>query len=252
MLWFPSFPNERYLGLFHAAYAALKTPGHLYIHCDHETQFLIHPLLEAAGFYVWKPVIWDKIMLGMGYHFREAYEVILFAEKRSRNCSDMGIARGKDRKARGKGRPLNDSGHRDLKSILDEVSFVRAEAWPPFASPDGLPDFVRKARVNGGYDTEKPVRLQELLVLLSSDEGQLVVDPFCGSSSSGRAALMHGRDFLGGDTHVPARVASRAHLKALPDSVEVPPHELLGLARPLNEAGETREGQLALFGQGPE
>lgn len=42
-----------------------------------------------------------------------------------------------------------------------------------------------------------PVGLAERLILALTDEGQLVFDPFSGSASSGAAALLHNRRFLG-------------------------------------------------------
>lgn len=210
--WFPSFPNARYAALFAAAWDALKAPSHMYVMCDHETMFLIKPIIEAVGFYVWKPVIWDKVLLGGGYHYRECYEVVLFCEKRTKHCV-LG-----DRTPKGKGLQLNDKGHRSLKAILDDRSFVRGEPWPP--NMPEYPGFVTQARERTEFSTEKPVRLSELLVLQSSPEGGLVVDPFCGSSSSGRAALLHGRDFIGGDIYDLAHEVSRRNLGAIPHAVE--------------------------------
>lgn len=45
--------------------------------------------------------------------------------------------------------------------------------------------------------TVKPVALIEHLVRLFSQEGQVVLDPFCGSGSHGVAALKAGRSFIG-------------------------------------------------------
>src|SRR5690606_19844619 len=45
--------------------------------------------------------------------------------------------------------------------------------------------------------TVKPVRLMEHLINLFSAPGQLVVDPFLGSGTTGVAAINTGRDFLG-------------------------------------------------------
>jgi len=44
--------------------------------------------------------------------------------------------------------------------------------------------------------TQKPVELLERAILSSSDEGDLVIDPFCGSSSAAVAALKTGRDAM--------------------------------------------------------
>lgn len=44
-----------------------------------------------------------------------------------------------------------------------------------------------------------PVALMERIVLACSNSGDLVVDPFCGTASAGRAALKHGRHYVGFD-----------------------------------------------------
>src|SRR5262249_20654322 len=46
----------------------------------------------AAGFKFWKPLIWDKRTIGMGYHYRARYECILFFEKGKRKLADLGRA----------------------------------------------------------------------------------------------------------------------------------------------------------------
>lgn len=63
----------------------------------------------------------------------------------------------------------------------------------------GVPDVISARRIRGGYATEKPVSLLEVLVLQSSSEGELVLDPFMGSGSTGEAALKHHRRFHGVD-----------------------------------------------------
>jgi len=54
--------------------------------------FVIKPLAEAAGFRFWKPLVWDKQRIGMGYHYRSRYEFILFFEKGKRKLADLSIA----------------------------------------------------------------------------------------------------------------------------------------------------------------
>ena len=62
-----------------------------------------------------------------------------------------------------------------------------------------LDDLLSFPRVNNGYPTEKPVELLEVLVNNSSHPGDLVIDPFMGSGSTGVAALKNGRKFWGND-----------------------------------------------------
>ena len=63
---------------------------------------------------------------------------------------------------------------------------------------NSIPDVLKYKRVTG-YPTEKPVELLEQLVLNSSKPGDLVIDPFTGSGSTGEAALKHNRYFYGCD-----------------------------------------------------
>jgi site-specific DNA-methyltransferase (adenine-specific) len=89
--WFPIFPNSRLPALFAAMFRALKANTHLYFWCDSETMFVAKPIAEAAGFRFWKPLIFDKEAIGMGYHYRATYEFILFFEKGHRNLADKSI-----------------------------------------------------------------------------------------------------------------------------------------------------------------
>lgn len=166
--WFSIFPNARFPELFREAFRVLKKNTHLYLFCDQETMFVAKPIGEEAGFKFWKPIVWDKKLIGMGYHYRSRYEMILFFEK----------------------------GKRKLKSL-------------------SIPDILQEPRIRGGYPSEKPARLSEILIGQSSDEGDLVVDPFCGSGSVGVAARTLGRRFLGSDVCEEAVDITRERLAAI-------------------------------------
>jgi site-specific DNA-methyltransferase (adenine-specific) len=90
--WFTVFPNERFAELFAEAFRVLKRNTHFYLYCDAETMFVAKPEAERAGFKFWKPLVWDKKSIGMGYHYRARYEFILFFEKGKRRLADLGIA----------------------------------------------------------------------------------------------------------------------------------------------------------------
>jgi site-specific DNA-methyltransferase (adenine-specific) len=51
----------------------------------------------------------------------------------------------------------------------------------------------------GNHPTQKPCALLRRVILASSREGDLVLDPFCGSGTTGLAALAEGRRFIGID-----------------------------------------------------
>lgn len=91
-VWFQIFPNDRFEELFIECYRILKNHRHFYLFCDAETMFVVKPIAELAGFRFWKPIIWDKQKIGMGYHYRSRYEMILFFEKGKRKLNDLSIA----------------------------------------------------------------------------------------------------------------------------------------------------------------
>jgi site-specific DNA-methyltransferase (adenine-specific) len=90
--WFRVFPNARFGELFTEVFRVLKPDTHFYLFCDAETMFVAKPEAERAGFKFWKPLVWDKRTIGMGYHYRARYEFILFFEKGKRRLNDLGVA----------------------------------------------------------------------------------------------------------------------------------------------------------------
>ena len=160
--WFTIFPNARFEELFREAYRVLKRNTHFYLLCDAETMFVAKPVAEAAGFKFWKPLVWDKCTIGMGYHYRARYEFVLFFEKGKRRLNDLGVA-----------------------------------------------DIISVPRIRGGYPAEKPPEVAEVLIRQSSNEGDVVIDPFMGSGSVGVAAARLRRGFRGNDLN-PEAVAIAA------------------------------------------
>lgn len=90
--WFDIFHNDRFEELAFELYRVMKKNSHLYLFCDQETMFVIKPIAEKAGFKFWKPIVWDKVSIGMGYHYRARYEFILFFEKGKRKLTDFSVA----------------------------------------------------------------------------------------------------------------------------------------------------------------
>jgi site-specific DNA-methyltransferase (adenine-specific) len=163
--WFSIFPNSRFPELFAEVYRVLARNSHMYMFCDAETMFVAKPIAEAAGFKFWKPIIWDKKRIGMGYHYRARYECILFFEKGKRKLNDLGIA-----------------------------------------------DIIEAPRIHGGYPTEKPTAVSEVLIGQSTSPGELVADPFMGAGSVGLAAAKLGRSFIGNDICAEAVTITRSRL----------------------------------------
>lgn len=89
--WFEIFPNDRFEELFIEVYRVLKKNSHFYLFCDQETAFIVKPIAEKVGFKFWKPIVWDKMKIGMGYHYRARYEFILFFEKGKRKLNNLAV-----------------------------------------------------------------------------------------------------------------------------------------------------------------
>lgn len=205
--WFPTVSNDYFVPFFAECYRVLADGTHMYVMCDEETSEAVKPMIRGAGFSLRKSLIWHKVgkleqvhcpkcglhvcdrrspgTPGMGYPYRSAYEMILLAEK-------------------GKRKPPED---KSVRNVLEE-SWIE-EAW--IKSPDA-------------YPTEKPVPLIKTIIRQSSFPGDLVVDPFAGSGSTGEAAFDLGRDFIGFDVQQEAldRFEERRQHWAYEDPKEAP------------------------------
>lgn len=140
----------------------LKLDGHLYIFCDHNVlPILCNWVREAQGehrFGECHPIVWDKINMGMGYHYRGQYENILFAWR---------VPRG----------PRIDC----LSNPHDGVRGFKARQLANL----GISDVLKCKRVTKGYPTEKPEEIVRTLVRQSARPGDTICDPFAGSGVVG-------------------------------------------------------------------
>lgn len=80
------------------------------------------------------------------------------------------------------------------KRFLDELAGETVDAlW------DDIPPINSRARKRLGYPTQKPLALYERIVKASSDEGDVVLDPFCGCATTLVAAERLKRQWVGID-----------------------------------------------------
>ena len=90
------------------------------------------------------------------------------------------------------------SGTPYLVRYLDEM---KGAAMP--ASWDDIPPLNSQAAERLGYPTQKPEALLERIIAASSNEGEVVLDPFCGCGTAIAAAHKLGRKWIGIDiTHL--------------------------------------------------
>ena len=86
--WFPVVQNDYYPPLMSELFRVMGKNSHLYIFSDDETSDVLVADGKAAGFKYWKRIVWDKVNMGMGYHYRNRHEFILFFEKGKRKLRD--------------------------------------------------------------------------------------------------------------------------------------------------------------------
>lgn len=67
----------------------------------------------------------------------------------------------------------------------------------------------------GKHPTQKPYDLLRRIVLASTDKGDIILDPFAGSSTTGLAAVQHGRKFIGIDLEKQYLELSKKRINAL-------------------------------------
>ncbi len=75
---------------------------------------------------------------------------------------------------------------------FNEEAFLKYER-----SPDNILTSGFMPRETGRHPTQKPIKLMQALIELTTKEGQIVLDPFCGSGSTLIAAKLLGRNFIG-------------------------------------------------------
>ena len=110
-------------------------------------------------------IVWDKGPMGMGHRYRRSYEVVLVAKQKN-----------------GKMPWYDDS--KKIENVIRPGDY-------------GIRKIIPSAEQ---HPTQKPVALFEHFIRLHTRPGDLVVDPFCGSGSSGVAAKKLGRRWIGCDT----------------------------------------------------
>ena len=86
--WFPVVENGYFIHFFPAAYKVMKDNTHTYLLCDQETMFCIVTMAKNAGFKFCKFLVWDKMAISTGYHWRNSFECILFFEKGKRRLNN--------------------------------------------------------------------------------------------------------------------------------------------------------------------
>jgi len=166
--WFKSFSNDRLPNLIRGIFYCLKHNTHAYIFCDYETLLHLDWIVLNLNGYRDLRKNFRKAKTGFRIWpplvWRKTHYLGMGGRYRRNHEFILMLEKGK--------RQLNS---RSISTVLD---------CPP---------------VRNGYPAEKPVDLLKRIIELSTEEGDIVCDPFLGSGSTGAAALLAGRRFAGCD-----------------------------------------------------
>jgi site-specific DNA-methyltransferase (adenine-specific) len=80
-----------------------------------------------------------------------------------------------------------------------------------------------QTRTAGDHETQKPIDLMVELVRLFTDPGDLILDPFAGSGTTGVAAIRLGRRFIGWERDPKYHAIAVKRLTAAREQLELCP-----------------------------
>ncbi len=163
--------NYRWL---RAVRESLKPNGTIWISGTMHNIFSVYEVLSELGFKILNAITWKKLNPPPCFScrfFTSSTEIILWARKEQKTGHVFNYELMK---------ALN--GGKQMKDVWE------------------LPAIARWEKVFGKHPTQKPLSVVARTILASTHKGALVVDPFAGSSTTGIAAYLCGRKYIGIDT----------------------------------------------------
>ena len=151
----------------------LKPNGTLWVSGTSHNIYSVGYAVQSLGYKILNDIAWYKVNpppnLACRY-FTHATETILWAAKNAKSKHAFNYTLMKQM-----------NGNKQMQSLW--------HIKPP----------ATKEKRFGKHPTQKPETLLERIVLAASNEGDLVLDPFCGSGTTGVACVRHSRRFVGFD-----------------------------------------------------
>jgi modification methylase len=154
----------------------LKPDGAIWVIGSYHNIFRLGVALQDMGFWIQNDIVWRKtnpMPNFRGKRFTNAHETLIWA--------------GRDAKSR------VTFNYEAMKALNDDIQMRSDWLFPICSGPERLKDGEgRKA-----HPTQKPEALLSRILLASSNPGDLVLDPFFGTGTTGAAARRLGRRWLG-------------------------------------------------------
>jgi len=226
----------------------LKNTGSVFLHCDktasHNIRVMIDKVFGRENFQseiIWSYKRWSNAKKGL----LNAHQVIFFYSKTqdfkfNTLYTDYSATTNLDQILQDRERDENG------KSVYkkDEngnVILGKEKKGVPLSDVWEIPYLNPKAKERTGYPTQKPVLLLNQILNIVTDEGDLVVDPFCGSGTTCVSAKSLRRQFIGIDISQDAVELANSRLEEMVIS------ESNLLNKGTNEYQEKSEKELAIL-----
>ena len=189
----------------------LKPTGSIYLHCDptasHYLKLLMDGVFGKGNFR--NEIVWHygQRTSFLKKNFSRKHDLILFYARKSAVVNRVPcewkreefLARRHDVKTDDDGREFiwTDGGQpgKRYKRYVEDV----LKAGKPLGDVWQIPILNSAAKERTGYPTQKPLALLERIIKASSNEGDIVLDPFCGCATALVAAEKLGRQWAGID-----------------------------------------------------
>ena len=184
----------------------LKKDGNIFLHCDknasHYLRLILDDVFGVKNFrneIVWYYKRWTSSKSSLQSQHQTIYFYgktkdskfnTLYTDYSASTNIDQ-ILQERVRDANGKSKyKTNNNG---------EVVWRKEKKGVPLGDVWEIPYLNPKANERVGYPTQKPVLLLERIIEISTNVGDIVIDPFCGSGTTLVAAKLLGRKFIGID-----------------------------------------------------
>lgn len=178
----------------------LKSTGSIYLHVDptasHYLKLLMDKIFGAENFQ--NEVIWHYRTGGVSkQRFGRKHDILLFYSKTSKHGFIAPEVKEYYKNAAGKNfKPAWE----DRKGGRDEDGYYHYvymdDVWD-------IPAVFNMSKERLGYPTQKPEKLLERIIKASSNEGDVILDPFCGCGTTVAVAERLNRKWIGIDvTHL--------------------------------------------------
>ncbi len=158
-----------------ASQCVLKETGTIWVIGTYHNIYRVGSMMQDLGFWILNDIVWTKsnpMPNFRGVRFTNAHEILIWAQKR-------------------KGAKYTFN-HKSMKALNDDLQ-MRSD-WNL-----NLATGRERIRVNGSkvHSTQKPEALLYRVMMASSNVGDVVLDPFFGSGTTGAVAKKLGRNWIG-------------------------------------------------------